>query len=265
VSESAKALKLAQNPFTLLNLIASLLACLKPKFRYREDFKLNDLKSFFCSSIGLKVLMSATGLAMCLFLLSHVLGNLVILFSPAAFNEYSYALTSNKAFLYLAEAGLISIVLLHILVAIKITRANRAARPVKYYMKKNTGKSRRWFASSYMMISGLFIVYFLYTHINEFKLGEEHTVVQNGVEMRDMAVNVLQEFKQVDDVIFYVIAMILIGLHLMHGFRSAFETLGVATSRWDKFFNCFSKLFVFAVMGGFIVIPLWILFVGVAR
>ena len=101
------------------------------------------LKLFFESLIGLKLIMAVTGILLCLFLLTHVAGNLTILIYPELFNAYAFNLTSNKAFLYAAEVGLASIFILHIFAAIKLTLMNRRARPVAYQFQSNTGKSRR--------------------------------------------------------------------------------------------------------------------------
>ncbi|TVQ76317.1 MAG: cytochrome B subunit [Bradymonadales bacterium] len=224
---------------------------------------MSQIGSFLMSNIGLKILMAVSGILMSLFLLAHVAGNLIILVSPEAFNEYAHLLTSNKALLYSAEAGLVAVVALHIFSAIVLSRRNRAARPQAYAYKKNTGLSRRSWASSNMIWTGSFIVIFLVFHILHFKFGDYVETEQDGVVMRDLADTVVAGFSNPWTVAFYVFALILILMHLRHGVRSAFASLGLESLRWAPAIQKTSDLFVFAVMGAFILIPLWILILGV--
>jgi succinate dehydrogenase / fumarate reductase cytochrome b subunit len=203
--------------------------------------------------------MSATGLGLSIFLLLHVLGNLIILISPAKFNVYAHTMSTNPL-LVPAELGLLAVLVIHVAIAIKLTRQNSQARPVSYYKMENTGRSRRWWGSSHMGITGTLILVFLIYHLIQFKYGSSIPTTQDGIAMRDLAATVKHEFSEWEEVVLYVIAMIVIFMHLLHGFRSAFETLGMATSRWERAFFWGTRFFVYAVMGGFILIPLWIFF-----
>ncbi len=230
-----------------------------PGARYYQFVRLGK---FLCSSIGLKLLMSLTGLGLALFLITHVAANLLVLVDGAKLNAYSHALISNEALLFSAEAGLLGIFLLHIYVAIRLTRMNRAARPIAYASMKDTGRSRRWFGSSNMGITGLLILIFVIYHLIHFKWGTYYTTIQDGVEMRDLSALIREEFHETFEVLLYVGAMIVIAIHLWHGIRSLFDTLGVAKSSWDKLFWALSRAYVILVMGGFTMIPLWIYFLG---
>lgn len=218
--------------------------------------------TFLSSSIEKKLIMSLTGLSLAVFLLAHMAGNILVVISPQSFNDYAFALNKNLVVILLAEAGLLAVFVVHIAVAIKLTRENRAARPIPYKMRASTGRSRRWWGSSSMIWTGLFIVIFLIIHLKDFKFGPTVMTVQNGQEMRNLAQTVIHEFRQPFEMIFYVLAMIIIGAHLLHGFRSAFETLGVVNTKYDRWMLWISRLFVFIVMGGFILIPLMIYFCG---
>lgn len=224
---------------------------------------MSKFKYVFSSLIGLKVLMAVTGIILCLFLLTHVAANLLVLVDAEMFNFYSYRLTSNKAFLYLAEVLLAFIFVLHVFVAIRLTRLNRQARPERYVYVKNSGRSRRTWMSSNMMLTGTIILLFLIFHIKNFKFGEVRMTTQNGVEMRDLAYNVITDFSSGTYVAIYVLAMIILTLHLIHGVRSFFATLGAETSGTRGAFYLISRSFVIAVGAGFILIPIWIYFVGV--
>lgn len=204
--------------------------------------------------------MAITGFLLALFLLVHMAGNIVILVSQEAFNKYAYALTSNKALLFSAEAGLIALLGIHFVASVVLTRRNKKARPQRYEYRENTKKSRRTWASSNMIITGLFILLFLVVHLLNFKFGEEVMIEQDGVLMRDLAYNVIASFQKPLEVAFYVIAMIMIAMHLSHGFRSAFGTLGLETSRTEKILKRISQVYLVVVFGGFIFIPLGIYF-----
>lgn len=213
---------------------------------------------FFKSNIGLKFCMAVSGTLLCLFLLVHMAGNLLILADAQVFNDYAYALTKNKILLYVAEAGLLGIVGLHIVAAVVLARRNRAARPQAYQVKTNSGLSRRNWFSSNMIITGGFVVFFLVYHINHFKFGPEYQTVQNGVPMRDLARLVEHEFTEAYEVILYVVAMLVIAFHLFHGVRSLFATFGAESGKSMRLIQAISYSFVVLVMGGFILIPLTI-------
>jgi succinate dehydrogenase / fumarate reductase cytochrome b subunit len=206
--------------------------------------------------------MALTGLGLALFLLAHVAGNLVILVSTTAFNQYAHALTSNLALLYTAEAGLIALFVVHIVLAIQLTRRNRAARPVAYYRVSNTGRSRRFWGSSNMAISGLVILIFIVYHILHFKFGPSYSTIEGETPMRDLARLVFEEFAKPSQVAIYEIALLMLGMHLWHGFRSLWDTLGVGTSRCDKLIKRITHAYVIVVIGGFMMIPLWIFLTG---
>jgi len=207
--------------------------------------------------------MSFSGMLLALFLVAHMSGNLLILVSHSKFNEYAYLLTSNKLLLFSAEAGLIALLALHVWMAISVTRRNRAARPIPYAVTTNSGRSRRWWGSSNMGITGTFILLFVIYHLIHFKFGPHYTTVQGETEMRDLAKLVFDEFQKPVEVFLYVAAMILIGFHLLHGIRSMFDTLGLNQTKWDKTILRFSYAYVLIVFGGFIIIPLAIFFLGV--
>ena len=111
-----------------------------------------------------------------------------------------------------------------------------------------------------MIVSGTFLLGFLVYHLLHFKWGDYVSTTQDGVEMRDLGATVIHEFGEGYEVALYVVAMLIIGAHLWHGVRSALETLNLPGKRWDCLFSFFCKAYVIVVMGGFILIPLWIYF-----
>ncbi|MDB5038077.1 MAG: sdhC [Bacteriovoracaceae bacterium] len=206
------------------------------------------------------MIMAFTGLALSLFLLLHVAGNIIILLSHEKFNEYAFNLESMGVLLYIAEAGLIGIFIAHLVIAIKLSLENKAARPQPYYLRASTGRSRRTWGSSHMLLTGIGIFIFIVYHLIQFKFAASPVVEQKGVAMRNLAFTVVHEFKETDELIIYIVALLLITLHIRHGLRSTFETLGIANTKFDPFFRWLSFIYVYGVMGAFMLIPLWIYF-----
>src|SRR5687768_14407865 len=120
------------------------------------------------SSIGTKVLIAFTGLALFLFLIAHLAGNLLILTGPEAFNAYSHKLITNPL-MYNAETGLAADFLLHIWKTVSNVFRNRSARPDRYAVQTPAGHtSRKTLSSSTMIVTGTTILVFLILHLKEF-------------------------------------------------------------------------------------------------
>jgi len=216
------------------------------------------------SSVGKKILMAITGLAMVIFLIEHLAGNLLLFSSDSApFNEYSHFLMSFGWLLIVAELILIAILLFHMISAIQITLGKKKARPEDYVKKgKAGGASKKTFASSTMIWSGIIIFVFLVIHLKTFKFGPYYTTTVDGVVMRDLYTLVWEVFQKPLYVIWYVAALLLLGFHLRHGFWSAFQSLGAHHPRYTPFIYG-AGIFVAVVLAvGFIGIPIYIFFTG---
>ncbi len=215
------------------------------------------------SSIGQKQIMAVTGLVWAGFVLSHMIGNLLIIAGPDVYNGYSHALVSNPL-VYLAEAGLVLTLLFHVVKGIRLTIANRRARDTKYALTPNGAKSPR-FQSRWMIFHGSIILVFIILHLLSFKYGpgirEGYITTVNGVEMRDIYRLVVEAFRQPGYMLWYVIAMVFVGLHLSHGFYSSFASLGFYHPRYSPILNKFGYLYAVVVALGFIVPPIYVYFV----
>lgn len=217
-----------------------------------------SLCRFVQSGIGRKVIMGVTGLALIGFLVSHVAGNLLLLFSPGSFNAYSHALISNP-FIYGAEAILVLLFVGHLVNGIMVTIKNRAARPDNYKNKVGAGfTSRKSLSSATMIISGIILLIFVPLHIKTFKYGALYEVAGDPA-VRDLARLVYEVFSQPLYVAWYVVALLIIGGHLWHGFNSAFESLGF---RYRKGLRCTGHALAVVITSGFLVIPLYIYCTG---
>ena len=213
------------------------------------------LISYFRSSIGKKNIMGVTGLLLCGFLTTHLIGNMLILISAQAFNEYGHALVSNPLIIP-AEIGLALLFLSHIGMAIKLILENRSARPQKYVMKVNTGRGST-FASSTMPYTGFIILVFLILHILHFRLGEVYYITYEGEQIRDLHRLILETFASPYYAAWYVFAQSALGLHLSHGFHSAFQSIGFNHPKHTPILKKVSLIFAITIAMGFNLIAIW--------
>jgi succinate dehydrogenase / fumarate reductase cytochrome b subunit len=214
----------------------------------------------FSSSVGTKIVIGLTGIALFLYLLIHIAGNLVVFFGPAAFNKYAYTLEGNPL-LPIVEIGLLLLFLIHIYKTLRMFIGNQRTRPVGYAQKKKAGPpSRKTFASSTMILSGLWLAAFLIIHVKTFRFGVEQEWPAGG---RDLYLLEMQAFTNPLMVGFYIISMVVVGSHLWHGVSSAFQSLGLDKPAWTRFILPAGKTVAVLIAGGFIVIALWAHFAGV--
>ncbi|TFH02198.1 MAG: succinate dehydrogenase cytochrome b subunit [Calditrichales bacterium] len=216
------------------------------------------------SSLGKKIFMGFTGLLLCGFIVVHLIGNLTLL-NPDKdpFNKYSHFLTQELgSIIYLAEFILGSIFVIHLVYAIAVTIGNWRARPRSYAVVKNAKHtSKKSFASTSMIYTGIVVIVFLVWHLLHFKFGEEVMyTTADGKVVRDLYVIVYQFYGNVINVALYIVIMALLGFHLSHGFWSAFQSLGLNGKRFTPFAYGFGSLFAFLMAIGFIILPVWIFF-----
>lgn len=214
--------------------------------------------SFFSSTVGSKILIGLTGLLLFGFLVSHLAGNLTLLAGAASFNAYAHELESTKPLLWLAEAGLAAIFVLHIVRTLLNVARNRRARAAGYVEKRWAGHtSRKSWSSSTMPLTGLFILVFVVIHIRSFKFGPYY--VDQATGHRDLFTLVAEAYQNPWFTGFYVLAMILIGLHLNHGISSAVQSLGLSNQRHAPRLILTGRVLAFAIAGGFALLPLYML------
>jgi succinate dehydrogenase / fumarate reductase cytochrome b subunit len=193
--------------------------------------------------------MALTGFGLVGFTLSHLLGNLLIFLGPDAFNFYAYKLTSNPL-IYVAEAGLLGMFLLHICLAVILKLQNMAARPHGYYVKNRTGRGET-IASATMPYTGLILLVFIIIHLLNFKFGSNYPTTVDGVQMRDLYRTVVEYFANPLYVVWYVFAMLALGLHTSHGFQSMFQSWGINHSKYTPIIQAASLAYGVVVAFGF--------------
>jgi len=179
----------------------------------------------YSSTIGKKVAMAVSGCILFLFVAGHLIGNLQIYEGPEKLNRYAVLLRSMPALLWGVRVVLLAMVLLHIWTSIQLAARNIAARPVGYRMKKATGSS---YASRTMYWSGPIILAFVIYHLLDFTFGKVNPHYQPG----NVYGNVVASFQVIPVAAFYILAMLLLCLHLYHGLWSMFQSLGIAHPRY---------------------------------
>jgi succinate dehydrogenase / fumarate reductase cytochrome b subunit len=208
----------------------------------------------FDSSVGTKILIGITGLALFLYLVVHVAGNLLVFLGPAFFNRYAFTLEGNPL-IPVIEIGLLLIFLVHVYRTVKMTLENQRTRPVKYVRKAYAGPpSRKSRASSTMIVSGLWLLVFIIVHVRAFRYGTEYEWAAGG---RDLYRLEMENFRNPLVVGFYVLSMIVVGSHLWHGISSGFQSIGIDRPAWTRIVLPAGKAIAVLIAGGFIVIALW--------
>ncbi len=224
------------------------------------------LLKLFTTSAGTKLLLGLSGLALVGFLVGHLAGNLTFLAGPDTFNTYAHKLTSTPL-IFIFEAGLGTIFLLHIVKAITNYTANRRARGKQGYaktagahltQKKPGAGSRKSLASSTSILSGVVIIAFMILHLKGLKFGHsEHYLVEGGTEIRNLYATQVDYFRSPLIVGFYVLAMGLIGMHLWHGIWSAFQSLGLLNTRMAPGIIRAGQAFTLLLTLGFCFFPIY--------
>ena len=221
-------------------------------------------RSFFTSSVGTKFLVGVTGLLLVLYLIVHIIGNLVFFLGPAAFNTYANTLASLPIVVPI-EIGLLFTFLLHLYKAVTNWVANRRARPAGYYRRKWGGRpSRKTIASSTMIVSGLILLLFIPIHVAQMKYGVGYNPThQSEGAFHDLYAIEMAVFSNPFNVAFYCLCMVIVGSHLYHGVHSAFQSLGADHPKYTRWILAGGKAFSVLIGFGFFVIPLFAYFFGV--
>lgn len=222
------------------------------------------LTTFLKSSIGKKLVMSLTGIFLILFLVVHLIGNLQLLYDDGgeAFNVYAYFMTHNPI-IKATSYGLYFFILLHTIQGIVLAISNRKAKGTKYAV--TTYSNGTWMSKN-MALLGTLIFAFLCIHMGDFwykmKFTEQMAMIQyDGLdyEVKDLYTRVNAAFSVSWIVVVYLVGMVVLSLHLLHGFQSAFTTLGIRHKKYTPVINAIGIIYSILIPLGFAVIPVWML------
>jgi succinate dehydrogenase / fumarate reductase, cytochrome b subunit len=207
------------------------------------------------SSVGKKFVMGFTGLLLCVFLVTHLAGNLLLYAGADAYNKYAHALHSQPALLAVVEVILYALFVIHILLAFTLTQQNQSSRGQGYAMKRSKLDAAPHTTSSpvhpeaWMFTSGAIVLFFLIVHMMQFTWQDwPWFTTPAGEEPFDKAIRILTDkFTAV----VYVVGVIILGVHLWHGFASAFQSLGITHPRYSALIKWLGVIFAIVIAVGF--------------
>jgi len=219
---------------------------------------MSSFTKFLNSSIGKKLMMAVTGSFLLIFLIIHLVGNITLFFGAPAFNGYVGALDVVKPLIRVIEVVLLTVFVLHIFNGLKLWIENKRARGVNYKVNGSSENSDLY--SRTMFLSGSIIFIFLVSHLGTFFWRF------NVYDPMGLA-NVHQYFDIVVYffgiwwyVILYIIAMILLGFHLNHGFQSAFQTFGWNHKKYFLLIQKIGTIYAVFMAIGFASMPIYFFF-----
>lgn len=204
------------------------------------------------TSVGKKVVMGLTGLLLVGFLVEHLHGNLKLLEDPSgnSFDEYVAYMKGFGPLLTIAEVGLGLLFLAHVYLAFRLTLENIQARKQRYVMQSSRGGSTPGSVS--MFYSGALILGYLLKHLYDFRF--------DGDFFDDPDALVKSTLSSPGHATVYLVASLVLGLHLSHGFRSALQSLGINHPSWNPILVKIGMLVAFLFAAGFAAFPIYFLF-----
>ncbi len=222
--------------------------------------------NFLLSSIGRKLIMSLTGLFLCLFLVVHMLGNLQLFLSTDgysdgyAFNMYAYMMTHNPL-IKVVSYGNYFFILLHAVQGILISIHNKKAKGSRYEGKEISDTDAK-IASRNMIWLGVLLLAFIGLHMWQF-WAQMHffevplmaEVEPSGEQVKDLYLIVKEAFKSPVNVIFYLVSLVALSLHLLHGFWSAFQSMGLNNKKYSPIIKALGYGFAILIPLGFASMP----------
>jgi succinate dehydrogenase / fumarate reductase cytochrome b subunit len=224
-------------------------------------------RRLYASSNGKKAVMAVTGVILVLFLVGHMLGNIKIFFGADSFNHYAEWLRSvgepalpHRTLLTITEVALGLAVILHIWSAVSLARRAAKARPVKYAAKRKSQASG--YATHTMRYGGVIILLFVVWHLLDLTFGAVNPKGYDATPYDRVVAGFDPSRWWVT--LFYVVAVVMVGLHLRHGLWSAFQTLGLANGRRYQGLRAFASLVSAVLVIGFVSVPVAVM-IGVVK
>jgi succinate dehydrogenase / fumarate reductase, cytochrome b subunit len=227
-----------------------------------EDVKRRQVKGWLSGTLSQKNLMALTGLFLCFFLIIHLAGNLQLLLPTQVaqwqFNFYSKLLSEN-IFIHIISYILFGGIIAHAIYALVITINNRRANGKRYEYDRR-GASSKWYSRK-MGLLGTVILFFLIIHLRDFwyEVQFGHLPVdKDGQE--DLYTLVVTVYRNGWYVLIYVLCMIALGYHLLHGFFSAARTMGFYHPRYVNWIRVIGWIYSIGISAGFALVPVYVHF-----
>ncbi len=211
------------------------------------------LLTLYHSSVGKKILMGVTGVCLCIYLIVHLVGNLLLFRQDggAAFNAYAEILPS-LLIIRVIEIILFAIFIAHIFLGVLLWWNNRRARPLRYRVNRAGENSTT--LSRLTFYTGSIVFIFLVIHLTQFWAPSRFASVEP--KMYEL---VVQAFRDPVYAVIYIVAMVLLAFHLQHGFQSALQTFGLRNAKYLRLINLAGALFWLVIPLGFALMPLYFL------
>jgi succinate dehydrogenase / fumarate reductase, cytochrome b subunit len=204
--------------------------------------------------------MAVSGIILVLYLIAHMIGNLKAFAGAESFNHYSEWIRTigepavpPQTTLWIIRLVLLGAVFAHMWAAFSLWKQARAARPVAYVTRKRVQQS---YASRTMRWGGVIIVLFIIWHILDLTFGSVNSAGGDSTPYDRLIASFTNPFVTA----FYVVALVLLGMHLRHGLWSATQTLGQSNKRRERGLNLFATAFAVVLIAGFLLIPFSVLF-----
>jgi succinate dehydrogenase / fumarate reductase cytochrome b subunit len=219
------------------------------------------LLDLYSTAVGKKYVMAISGIAMMGFVLFHMIGNLKMYLGAEALDHYAeflqmllYPILPKNVMLWILRGGLITMLLLHLHAAWSLTQLNRHARPVKYQSARDYQVAK--FASRTMRWTGIIVLAYLVWHLLDLTFGTVNAVGTDSTFVRgEVYNNVVRSLDRPVVAAFYVIANILLGIHLFHGAWSIFQSLGWNNPRFNNWRRGFATAFATIIVVGNVSFP----------
>ena len=206
------------------------------------------MSGYFSSSVGKKFFMALPGLFLVFFLLVHLVANLTLFWGAESFNATAEFMGTNPVIQVMQPVLALGFIA-HIITGIILELKNRSSRPVGY-AKNNVAANSTWMSRN-MIVTGIMIFAFLALHIINYFIPIKTTHVENHYEL------VVGLFQNPLYAGIYILAFVFLGLHLIHGFQSAFTTTGIRQDKYQKCIKNLGTIYSIVVALGFISIAVW--------
>jgi succinate dehydrogenase / fumarate reductase cytochrome b subunit len=231
----------------------------KPKPTRKKPF----LVQLYASALGKKYVMAVTGIMLMGYVLAHMIGNLKIYFGVSSLNEYAHWLRDSLGYpilpltgaLWIMRIALLAAFVLHIVAAYQLTVMNRDARSRGYQSKRDFQAAD--FASRTMRWSGVIVLLFVIWHLADFTWGVE--AVNPDFVSGEVYDNVVASFSRPVVSAWYILANLVLGLHLYHGAWSMFQSLGINNRNFNHLRRSFATGFAVLIVVGNLSFPIAVL------